>query len=117
MLIAKAMYLIFVAMDKEVALSAIQLIKNDLSAQREFDESQELTFHRLLDWLTAEVQYLLNHNFGQLLNALYRIDLAESEVSQLLEKGDPDQMATNLANAILEREIKKAETRLKYKGW
>lgn len=104
-------------MDREVVITALQLIKNDLTSQRDFDESGDMTFHRLLEWLTKEVQYLLNHDFPFLLNALYRVDLPEAEVSRLLEQGDPDQIASNLAEAILKREIKKAETRIKYKDW
>lgn len=104
-------------MDRKVADTAVQLIKNDLLTQHDFDESGEITFNRLLDWLTSEVKYLLDRDFAQLLNALYRIDLPEKEVSTILEKGDPALVARNLAEAILKRELQKAETRLKYKDW
>ena len=104
-------------MNQEIGKTTLQLIKRDLSPQRDFDEGEEMTFDRLLSWLITEIRYLLDHDFNALLNALYRIDLKETVVADLLEKGNPELISENLARAILERERKKAETRLKYKDW
>ena len=103
-------------MDKETGLITLQLIQSALPTQSEFDESNEFSFDRLLAWLTQQVDYLIDHDFKHLVDALYRIDVAESKVSEILN-GDPTKISNNLAQAILERQMKKAETRMKYKDW
>ncbi len=103
-------------MDKELALTTLQLIQLTLPTQSEFDESQEFNFDRLLDWLSAQVTHLIDHDYKQLMEALYRIDVSEQAVSEILND-DPSLVSRNLARAILERQLKKAATRIKYKGW
>lgn len=101
-------------MDKETGLITLQLIQSTLSTQSEFDERGEFSFDRLLDWLTKQVDYLIDHDYKHLVDALYRIDVPESTVTQILE-GNVANVSRRLAQAILERQMKKAVTRLKYK--
>lgn len=103
-------------MDKETGLITLQLIQSTLPTQSEFDERNEFSFDRLLTWLTQQVDYLIDHDYKHLVEALYRIDVAESKVSEILND-NPSQVSENLARAILERQMKKAATRVKYKGW
>lgn len=103
-------------MDKETGLTTLQLIQSVLPTQSEFDERDEFSFDRLLEWLTIQVDYLIDHDYKHLVDALYRIDVPESVVTQILS-GDVTHVSKSLARAILERQMKKASTRIKYKDW
>lgn len=102
--------------NKEIGLTTLQLIQSTLPTQSEFDEDEEFSYDRLLQWLTHQVAFLIDHDFQRLIEALYRIDLPESTVAKTLS-GDLANISNDLAKAILERQLQKAETRLKYKDW
>lgn len=90
-----------------------QLIRKDLGLEEEWVyEETENSFDRLEKFLTKQISYLLDHNFNRLLNALYRIDIAESDVKQILSGDD---LANKLAKKVIEREKQKVLTRLKYR--
>lgn len=103
-------------MDQETGLITLQLIQSALPTQSEFDKGEEFSFDRLLDWLTQQIAFLIDHDYKHLVDALYRIDVTESRVKEILN-GNVAHVSRNLAQAILERQLKKAATRSKYKDW
>ncbi|WP_425390607.1 hypothetical protein [Ekhidna sp.] len=94
-----------------------QLIHKDLGLedQLEFEDTKN-DFDRLVDFLTKQVNHLLDHDLNRLLNALYRIDIPENEVKRLLHYSDQGKIAQNMALAIIEREKKKVITRQQYQS-
>lgn len=92
-----------------------QLVRKDfgLEVEMEFEEGEN-DFDRLEEWLTVQVNYLLDHDLNRLLNALYRIDIPEQQTKQLLQASKQGEIARNLALAIIEREKQKVATRQKY---
>ena len=62
-------------------------------------------------WLTGEIRILLDLDFNRLMNILYRIDVSEEKVKKAFAEDDP---AFSIAGLIIERELKKVETRSKY---
>ena len=103
-------------MDKETGLITLQLIQLALPTQSDFDKGDEFSFDRLLDWLTQQIDHLIDCDYKHLVEALYRIDVPESKISEILN-GDVSNVSRNLAKAILERQMKKAITRIKYRDW
>ena len=77
---------------------------------------KELDKNELLSVLTEEIQKLLDQDFNRLLNILYRIDLEEHQVKSILTKSSPDDMAHQLALSVIDRQLKKIQTRSAYKG-
>lgn len=65
----------------------------------------------LIKRLTRVVTYLLDHDFERLINGLYRIDVDEKKVSEVLNSNNP---AADIARLIFQRELQKVETRWKY---
>jgi len=98
----------------QLAAGSLNLIKKDLGLENDFDLSDEDPFAQLHDFLTKQVQYLLDHDFGRLLNAMYRIDISEQRVKEILNLAEPPEIASKLADAIILREKQKMITRLKY---
>ncbi|MEQ8904757.1 hypothetical protein [Ekhidna sp.] len=93
-----------------------QLIRKDLGLeeQMEFQEGEN-EFDRLEDFLTQQVNYLLDHDLNKLLNALYRIDIPENQVKNLLQQSQQGTIARNMAKAIIERERQKVINRQQYR--
>lgn len=73
------------------------------------------TLGEIKEKLTIIISHLLERDFNRLLNVFYRIDLDEKKVGAVLSLATPDQIAGQLAELVIERELKKAETRLKYR--
>ncbi len=69
----------------------------------------------LLKQLERVINQLLDHDLERLLNALYRIDISENKVKEILALEKVDEMAPQLARLIIDREIRKIQTRRLYK--
>ncbi len=79
-------------------------------------EIESIDFDKLLVFLWKEIIRLLDHDFNQLMNILYRIDVSEIRVKQILQVSKPEELANDLTVEILERMRQKAITRIKYKS-
>ncbi|WP_436515488.1 hypothetical protein [Ekhidna sp. To15] len=98
-----------------LAKQSYQLVRKDFGLEVEMEfEKGENDFDRLEEWLTKQVNYLLDHDLNRLLNALYRIDIPEDRTKELLQGSKQGEIARNLALAIIEREKQKVITRQKY---
>lgn len=62
------------------------------------------------------VSYLLDRDMSRLLLALYRIDVSEQKVKKVLAEAEPSKIADSITDLIIERELQKVETRLKYRN-
>lgn len=62
--------------------------------------------------LTSQISFLLDRQFERLLQAMYRIDVNEQEFRAVLVGDAP--VAEALAELVLQRELKKVETRRLY---
>ena len=100
------------SMSQEINISA-QLVNQYFGLSTAQDD---LTYSLLLANLTKQIKFMLDEDFQGLLNAMYRIDVAEGKFSLALETGNPDDVPRNVATLILDRIVEKAKTRLKYSG-
>lgn len=93
-----------------------ELIRKDFGLEgTDPDESIHFDFEWLLRQLTLHVNYLLDHDFNKLMNALYRIDIGESQVNEILTQSKSGEIGKEIARAIIEREKQKVITRQKYR--
>ncbi len=98
-----------------IVQQSYQLACKDLGLEENrFFKAEESTFDWLEEVLTKEIGNLLNTDFNRLLNALYRIDIPESLVEKILTEAVPEEIANQLAKAVINREKQKVITRLKY---
>jgi len=97
-----------------IVKQSYELIRKDLGLEDEWVcEDSENAFDRLEAFLTTKIAYLQDHNFNGLLNSLYRIDIPESGVKRLLTESD--NIANELAKAVIHREKQKIITRSAYR--
>lgn len=68
----------------------------------------------LVSLLTPLVKTMLDRDFEKLLQICYRVDLGEEKLKTILHKSDPETLASDLARALVARQILKAEIRRKY---
>lgn len=64
--------------------------------------------------LTPLIKTMLDRDFEKLLQICYRVDLGEDKLKTILHKSDPETLASDLARALVARQILKAEIRRKY---
>ena len=77
--------------------------------------SQDLTEAELTDLLQRKVEFLLKHDYQRLLSGLYILDITETKLTEANARKSTGETARLLAEAILEREIEKMESRKKYR--
>lgn len=73
-----------------------------------FDEEKAIEF------LSKAISQLLDRDFERLLQICYRIDLGENRLKKILHEAKPDQIASDLARALWERQKRKVEIRRRY---
>lgn len=65
--------------------------------------------------LAAFLNHLINTDFEKLVFLLYRIDVRESTIKQLLAVPSANNAGQLIADAIIERQAEKIESRLQFK--
>lgn len=69
----------------------------------------------LVQLLTPTIKHMLDQSFDRLLNVLYRIDLPERKVVEILEETPPDEVASRLSQAIVDRQLEKISLRERFR--
>jgi len=75
-----------------------------------------MTLDDVRRYLTAQVQRLLDRHPERLMYVLYRVDVDESAVMRVMDDSPPTQLAGDLADLLLRRELRKVETRRRYRA-
>ncbi|MBL3656475.1 hypothetical protein [Fulvivirga sediminis] len=94
----------------------LQLVNKDLSLEKNTLPESVNNFDEIREKLIPVIKYLLNKDFNRLLTSLYRIDVDEHKVKEVISLETPDQLASSLTDLILQRELQKAVTRIKYQS-
>lgn len=89
-----------------------QLVVKDFELQ---DPERQLTEADLLDWLSEHIAYLIEKRMEYLLNTLYRLDVDEKKMHTALSPYALEPANIGLAKLVIERQKKRAETKIKYK--
>ena len=100
-------------MDNKVYLETQKLIRKNFELPAGEDEFPEI--EQLELFLAEQIQWLLENRIEKLMQIFYRLDINERKVREILENPS-DKTSLNLAKLVIEREIKRAETRIKYSG-
>ena len=85
----------------------IHILNTELNAELPQDISEE----NLLQRLSEFINHLIQTNFQQLVLILYRVDVSENKLKQLLQKDSDEDAAVIISKLIIEREIQKINSR------
>lgn len=66
--------------------------------------------------LQQQITYLVNNDFERLVRLLYTMDVDERELKHLLQQQPQPDAAVVITDLLLERQIKKVETRAQFKN-
>lgn len=94
----------------------IQLISKDFNLEHEQLLPVPGNLEEIRGRLKAVIDQLLEKDFERLLNAMYRLDIDESKFKQVLSGVYGNDVSAKLAEIIIERELRKVETRKHYQG-
>ncbi|KAB2914655.1 MAG: hypothetical protein F9K23_13075 [Bacteroidetes bacterium] len=73
------------------------------------------TYDALVKRIAEEVQYLIDYDLNKLWNLLYRIDVSEKKVKEVIETTPFNQHSLLIAQLILKRQQEKVISRKNYK--
>lgn len=102
--------------DTQVKKEVVQLISQDLYLERDHFQPVPTDTEEIRNKLKAVIDHLLEKDFERLLNAMYRLDIDESKFNQVLSGVYGSDVSGKLAEIIIERELRKVETRKRYRG-
>ena len=102
-------------MDEGETKVALQLIQKDLDLpETEINRLPSPEMGELHRYLSLAIRELIDTGFNKLMNALYRIDVSETKVTEAMHLEAPDEISSKLATLVIERELQKVYTRQKY---
>ena len=92
-------------------LDIIPLLNKELSLEL----SDKLSVSELEQQLTDHINHLINTDFEKLVYYLYRIDVNETKMKQLLQQEGGENAAQLIAQLIIDRQLQKIKSRVEHK--
>lgn len=74
---------------------------------------EQTSFEALQKMLALHINHLIKTNFEKLVSILYRMDVSEHKLRQMLQAGNND-AGKIIADAIIERQLQKIKSREQY---
>ena len=89
----------------------IPLLNKELS----LEFSDKLAIDELEQQLTDHINHLINTDFEKLIYYLYRIDVNETKMKQVLQQQEGENAAQLIAQLIIDRQLQKIKSRAENK--
>jgi len=100
--------------EQELYPSLLEKLSKDFALEKEsLPAIADLTMIR--NHLIQRVTELMAQDYDRFLNSLYRIDVNESKVHEILFSKDKTRIPEKLADLIIERQLIRVKTQLLYK--
>jgi len=87
----------------------------DINSSLEIALPEQLSLEELREKLTVHINHLINHDFEKLVFYLYRIDINEAKMKQLLDQQNGEHAAELIAGLVIERQIQKNKSRREFR--
>jgi hypothetical protein len=97
---------------REAHQDIIPLLNKELSLEM----PERLTMDELQRLLSSYINQLINTDFEKLVFYLYRIDVNETKMKQLLQKQAGENAAGLIAQLIIDRQLEKIKARAEHKS-
>lgn len=92
-----------------------QEIQKELQSILGLETTHTYTLQDLKELLAKHVNNLLQNDFEKLVNLLYRIDVSEKNLKELLAKNPKQDAGDIIAVLIIERQLQKIRSRQQFK--
>lgn len=97
-------------------ISSLTLFEKDFQLDKSYlnlETQEHMAYDQAFLLIMRVVEDLLTKDFNRLINVLYRIDVSEEKLKEALALSN-DNPASVITKMILDRQLKKVETRKKY---
>ena len=84
---------------------------SDINQSLEISLPDTISLEELKQKLSLHINHLINHDFEKLVSILYRVDVNEKKIRQLLEQKEGENAAGLIADLIIERQLQKIKSR------
>jgi len=91
------------------------LVVSDFNLEEKRDSLISNDFDEFREKLQDLINYLLDNDFERLLNAMYRLDINEEKFRKALANQLSENIACDIAELVIDREMQKVLTRRKYR--
>lgn len=101
-------------MDKKEIMAEKEIIKEVAGELQKFQLEipvEIISFDELKKVLSGIINYLITNDFSRLISVLYRLDISEKKLQQLLKKSINISAGEIIAEMIIERQVEKIKTR------
>jgi hypothetical protein len=93
-----------------------ELKKNfELENSFEIKRAEDISLNEIKKRLVSVIRDLLDRDLERLLSILYLIDVSQEKTDEIFSIDSKDDMAPLLADAVIQRQLEKLETRMKYR--
>ena len=89
----------------------IQLVNEEMA----IDLPEKISFNEIREQLSKYINDLIVNDFQKLVALLYRIDVSESRLKQLLLEENHEDAGKVIADLIIQRQLEKIKTRQQFK--
>jgi len=86
-----------------------------LNADLAIDMPAEISNQELLQRLAGYINHLIVRDFNQLVSILYRLDVSENKLKQMLNDNSDEDAGKIIAALIIERQLQKIKSRQQFK--
>lgn len=92
-----------------------QALIQDLNRCQGWEITEGLTIQQLEGWLAERLNEWIRWDFNALVSFLYRMDISESRLRQLLKEKQGEDAGMIIARMVLERQWQKIESRRRHR--
>jgi len=103
-------------MDLTLIKNANRFLSRDWEIPALAHDNYDTWLNELTQYLTQRIQEMLDHQFESLIQAMYRLDIREHDFHKAMALPTKYEIAHKLAQLVIQREIEKAYTRMKYRS-
>ncbi len=82
----------------------------------EIDLPENISFDLLKERLSSHINFLIQSDFQKLVSILYRVDVNESKLKNLLKENPGYDAANIITELIIERQLQKIRSRQEYRN-
>jgi len=97
---------------EQINTDLIPLLRQSL----EIDLPENISFELLKERLSSHINFLIQSDFQKLVSILYRVDVNESKLKNLLKENQGFDAANIITDLIIERELQKIRSRQEYRN-
>jgi hypothetical protein len=91
-----------------------ELLIISLKTEMQIELAEKISFEEVKQKLTEHVNYLINNDFQQLVRLLYKVDVNEKKLRNVLIENKDNDAGNMIAQLIIERQLQKIKTRREF---